>query len=1133
MTSIMSASHAKRIAAVAAGVWLTTAPAYAQLDPLAYLKRSQPNVIIMVDSGVDMQRDAPSDPSCVPGAANAANCTLTVANATSSYYDSYIYSKTGAAWEAKIGVTAATTTSNYRRKYSALTPTSGASPFSATTISTVGDAPANATAYQMFEAPTRMSVARAAIYRAIVENQGLVRFGLYTMRQNNPQLATQGNITPVVDADATQTTPTETGTNNQWKLSMPTVSGTNGSFNRGWWGTNSEVCANCSADDPGSTTNALGVLAKDTRTAGGLLPAGQDVLYNGSTHVWGWWRDRPVQSMLDDLQAEALRLSFTDLFQSQCRNTVAVLITSGGEGNTTPGADPESRALGFLTAFTGRRVPIIVVAIAPPASDRASLQNIASNSGGQYIEITKAMIDTAVASAIQTGTAMGLPASMAGTIVVPEAVKAVNLGIQTAFQDFDDINNKPFWGGFWHGWRGYQGSDKIKSSEFQIGSPIVGTVNLTNAKDITGAVLPLTSVNDKAGNPIPQRSNLMVTTAFVLPGFEAMLRAFRVYKPVVDATQPSGYKFSADGTALWIAGIPQNADGTSAPNKRNLYTALADGTMVAFTAANANALAPLMNLNATDATTVINAIRATNIGPVVDSTPAMQGPPSLDPPPDDSYPAFAVANAKRRTLLWVGTNYGILEAIDARLGQEVWGFIPTNLLPMLRTVRDGQPIGNFSYMMDGSPKVSDVKLADGTWHTYLFAGEGPGGVFYQTFDVTMAGLASAVQPDDDNINDVLAYFGTGSAITFKWSFPSYSTFEPNCANVATLTANICATSPWGDLKSSAPAAAKTVGQTWSDPAIGQVQDNNSPYVMLAGSGFFPYTTQQQANRGGIVAGTNFYVFNAETGALLDKRDVGSDNVSETVDNCVAVNNCNTFKNAIQSDPVATGPSDSRFITKAYVGTLDGTVTRFDIALNSSHVPTLTGNPTVLWTDPVKQPIFGSMATVNVGGTQQYVFIGTGNDLLPSNGVSTQYRLIGLLDTGTTATKTFEYDLTKVDGVAGDEKVTTFPAVAGDIVFFTTSTFSPASPCTPPSASLYALTFNGGPAYDTNNDGKFDSNDKPLVKTIAGERATAPFIVDQHLMFGTGDQVQMFGDPNDFNNGVGQAGVRVLSWREVR
>jgi len=26
---------------------------------------------------------------------------------------------------------------------------------------------------------------------------------------------------------------------------------------------------------------------------------------------------------------------------------------------------------------------------------------------------------------------------------------------------------------------------------------------------------------------------------------------------------------------------------------------------------------------------------------------------------------------------------------------------------------------------------------------------------------------------------------------------------------------------------------------------------------------------------------------------------------------------------------------------------------------------------------------------------------------------------------------------------------------------------------------------------------------------------------------------MFGDPNAYNNGVGQAGVRILSWREIR
>jgi hypothetical protein len=54
-----------------------------------------------------------------------------------------------------------------------------------------------------------------------------------------------------------------------------------------------------------------------------------------------------------------------------------------------------------------------------------------------------------------------------------------------------------------------------------------------------------------------------------------------------------------------------------------------------------------------------------------------------------------------------------------------------------------------------------------------------------------------------------------------------------------------------------------------------------------------------------------------------------------------------------------------------------------------------------------------------------------------------------------------------------------------------------------------------------------------VFSTDGARATAPFIVDQHLVFSTGDNIQMFGDPTDFNNGVGQAGVRILSWRAVK
>jgi hypothetical protein len=33
--------------------------------------------------------------------------------------------------------------------------------------------------------------------------------------------------------------------------------------------------------------------------------------------------------------------------------------------------------------------------------------------------------------------------------------------------------------------------------------------------------------------------------------------------------------------------------------------------------------------------------------------------------------------------------------------------------------------------------------------------------------------------------------------------------------------------------------------------------------------------------------------------------------------------------------------------------------------------------------------------------------------------------------------------------------------------------------------------------------------------------------------GGGANIEKFGDPEDYNNGVGQVGVRILSWREIR
>jgi len=97
----------------------------------------------------------------------------------------------------------------------------------------------------------------------------------------------------------------------------------------------------------------------------------------------------------------------------QCRNTVAVLITGGGEG--TGGHTPSATSIAstFLGVSGGRRVPIYVIALAPPASAVAELMAIAAGSGGRYVEITKAQIDLAAAN----------------NAVVPEVVAAINAAV--------------------------------------------------------------------------------------------------------------------------------------------------------------------------------------------------------------------------------------------------------------------------------------------------------------------------------------------------------------------------------------------------------------------------------------------------------------------------------------------------------------------------------------------------------------------------------------------------------------------------------------------------------------------------------------------------------------------------------
>ena len=1034
--------------------------AEAQLDPLLLLKRSLPsittpqyraNVLVAVDVAPRMQYDADGN-----------------------YYDPTDYVR-GNLWDIALGVTSGNTTARFRRVYEGLQWSASApQKFNATRISIVGDAVV--APYNRFYEKTRLAVATSALDQVITENTTSVRFGLLKMRQANPHIVSPADG-PVYNSDPGQQLPTDGVGVGYWKLFRGVVDSNNRSIETS--------TAPLVRPDDASPNAAIRTILSQPLTSSALLPAGND-----SFGV----DDAALAHLLDDVRTEAARLSGLD---TQCRNTVAVLITGGGEGTGGHLPTAQSIASTFLTVSAGRRVPIYVIAIAPPVTAVAELQAIATNSGGRYFEITKAQIDLAAAN----------------DVAVPEMVSAITAAVQHGFAQPTDFNTAPTallpYG---------------PQSEFQVTSPIVGTVNLKNAVSITGATLSNTDItNPTSGAELPQRGNVMITAGFAMPGFDGRLRAFRMYKPVVDVTKPSGYKFSQDGTALWLARTPmaEHCNDASA-SCRNIFTVLPSGTTVAFNEGNAAALSPYMNT--WDVSGLIRFVRRQPFGAIVSSTPAIMDPPSLDPPPDVDYPGFADDNKERRTLIFVGANDGMIHAIDGRTGVEVWAFIPFNLLPKLRTLRDGQGVDGFDYFVDSSAKVADVKLG-GVWKTLVVFGQGSGGTFYQAFDATLEGMGATVSSDSDNVSSLLSYFNNTSRIPFLWSFPRYSMFD------VTLWT-------YGDVSASATDHEKSVGQTWSDPAVGQIKTNLSKYTVIAGSGYFPRSSEVAAHRAGASAGRSLYLINAEDGTVFDRKEStpSNDSLAEADDNCVlAAYGCTKMKNALQADPVATGPSDSRFIGTTYIGDLDGNVWRFDIDLDGSNNPRFPSAPIKLASLGADQPIFASMATVSVG-PKQYLFFGTGSDLLPTVGQDTIFKLVGVIDNGGSGSITFQHTLAKVDGIGDDEVVSSFPAVAGDIVFFTTTALKPQNPCAMPDANLYALTFVGSAAYDSDADANttVGATESPRVKTLAAAgRATAPFIVDQHLVFGAGNSVQVFGDANDYNNGVGHVGVRILSWRDLR
>jgi hypothetical protein len=218
-------------------------------------------------------------------------------------------------------------------------------------------------------------------------------------------------------------------------------------------------------------------------------------------------------------------------------------------------------------------------------------------------------------------------------------------------------------------------------------------------------------------------------------------------------------------------------------------------------------------------------------------------------------------------------------------------------------------------------------------------------------------------------------------------------------------------------------------------------------------------------------------------------------------------------------------ADPNVMDGAYVGDLDGNLWTVGIDPSGS-APLFAGVPSRIFSGGADQPVFASPA-LGTSGTGQYLFFATRSDLLPSSRGSNP-QLMGLRASGS-ATPAFAIEIED-----DSERVSGQAVVAGDAVFFTTTRYHLGTSCAAPDASVYALTFSGGPAYDTTGDGVADAADDSRVATLANRgRATAPVVGDRHLWFGAGTRVSVLGDEQGFDMEALPPGVRITTWRRIQ
>ncbi len=509
-----------------------------------------------------------------------------------------------------------------------------------------------------------------------------------------------------------------------------------------------------------------------------------------------------------------------------------------------------------------------------------------------------------------------------------------------------------------------------------------------------------------------QLLKLIIGGSFYFPGWQGHLRAYDVSAMEMvqssyselrtitrpDFSEPSGREIVAENVEIkWDAG--ELLDDRS-PASRVIYSAVPDSSgqlqRVDFAAANLDLLAPYLNDFQNDNSGLIEFVRGEGrdwkLGDINHSNPVILGPPSDESARKGSgYDTFIQTWESRDKVLIVGANDGMIHCFNVLNGEELWAFIPFNLVPKLRNMWPVDEATQERYFardvyVDSSPVVEDVYIND-EWKTVLICGQGRGQGSGRTADAT-GNFYFALDITDINNPQVL------------WEFTDLG-----------------------------------MGETWSVPVMGKItKEGQDAWAVFMGSGYDNVPGQGvQGNRFyavDIASGTAFWTFDSEP---------------EVDTSSVWVNGANVAV-AFPSSPSAIDVDEDGYMDRVYIADLEGRLWKIDTTLD--FVPASPWVQEKLYEDSRNYPIitkpeaWRDPASISA---KPRVYFGTGGDDNAPD--AAEYSFIALIDGDTPEVEWFLGDpdilnlpAEKQTGsfVTG-EKVWADPKIANYIVYFSTLT----------------------------------------------------------------------------------------------